>query len=137
MAQGSRKRTPAMPTPKPRAAHSGNHNDTRLTLRTREGVRVMRIAEIATVSACENYTEVQLATGERLFVRRTMKAWLALLPTERFVRVHRQTIINLERLRGWRRLTNDTSLITVEGCSKTVRASYRYLGNLRIRLERQ
>jgi DNA-binding LytR/AlgR family response regulator len=108
----------------------------RLTLPTPQGVRVVRIADIVTVASCENYTELRLAAGERLFVRRTMKAWMEHLPAGSFHRVHRHTIINLERLRGWRRLNNDTSLMSVEGCRQAVRASYRYLRGLREKLGR-
>ena len=53
----------------------------------------MRATEIVTVNSCENYSEVWLAGGDRVLVRRTMKAWEDLLPAMQFLRVHRNALV--------------------------------------------
>ncbi|HVU23132.1 MAG TPA: LytTR family DNA-binding domain-containing protein [Opitutus sp.] len=111
-------------------------SDTRLALRTPRGVRLVRPAEIVTVTACENYTEVYLRCGDRLFVRRTMKAWLELLPAGSFARVHRQAIVNLDCVRGWRREGGKAALIEIDGCRRPLRASYRWLREQRALVRR-
>lgn len=96
--------------------------------------RFVPLADLAAVSSDQNYSDARLANGERLFVRKTMKAWEALLPPAHFVRVHRQTIVNVAHLRAIERSTDDTSLLTIQGCPEPVRASYRYLPELRAQL---
>src|SRR4051812_23657414 len=60
--------------------------------------RLLNLAEIRLIVACENYTTVTLATGDRLLVRRTMQQWADLLPSSQFVRVHRGLFVNLDQV---------------------------------------
>jgi two-component system, LytTR family, response regulator len=96
--------------------------------------RFVALADIAAIESAENYSEAHLAGGTRLFVRRTMKAWEDALPATHFARVHRATIINLTRYRGSDRQTDETTLLHVDGLAEPVRASFRYLPDLRARL---
>jgi two-component system LytT family response regulator len=95
---------------------------------------LVAVADIAAITSCENYSEVYLGIGERLFVRQTMKVWATVLPAANFVRVHRCTIVNLDHLRSWRHVGDHTSALTIDGCRESVKASYRYLRGLRGRL---
>jgi len=104
-------------------------------LKTGNGTaRFVALADIAAVESDENYSQAHLGDGSRLFVRRTMKSWEDSLPGTHFVRVHRSTIINLARYRGADRESYETTLLHVEGMAAPVRASFRYLPELRTRL---
>lgn len=96
--------------------------------------RFVALADLAMVSSNENYSEAHLADGTRLLVRRTMKAWEDALPATHFVRVHRTAIVNLARYRGADRQSYETTLLHFEGLAEPVRASFRYLPELRERL---
>lgn len=96
--------------------------------------RFVALADIAAIISNENYSEAQLGDGTRLFVRRTMKAWEDMLPTKHFVRVHRSAIINLARYRGSDRESYETTLLHLDGVAEPVRASFRFLPELRSRL---
>jgi two-component system LytT family response regulator len=96
--------------------------------------RFVPLADIAAITASENYSETLLAGGPRLLVRRTMKSWEDTLPAAQFVRVHRGTIVNLARYRGADRPSYETTLLHLDGLSEPVRASFRYLPELRERL---
>jgi len=96
--------------------------------------RFVSVADIVDIQADENYSTVRLGDGTRLLVRRTLKAWEELLPSEQFVRVHRTTIVNLARYRGADRLTERTMLLRLDGLDEPVPASFRYLPDLRMRL---
>jgi two-component system, LytTR family, response regulator len=96
--------------------------------------RFVALADIAAIESEENYSEAHLAGGTRLLVRRTLKAWEDALPATHFVRVHRTTIINLARYRGSDRQTGQTTLLHLDGLTEPVRASFRYLPDLRARL---
>jgi two-component system LytT family response regulator len=96
--------------------------------------RFVPLAEIAAIVSNENYSEAHLSDGTRHFVRRTMKSWEDALPASQFVRVHRSTIINLERYRGADRQSYETTLLHLAGLADPVKASFRYLPELRARL---
>ncbi|HSI08338.1 MAG TPA: response regulator [Rariglobus sp.] len=99
--------------------------------------RLVRLAEIRLVCSCENYSEIALGDGKRLLVRKTMKAWEELLPATQFVRIHRQTIVNLAHLARIERASEATSLVYLDGAAEPVVASYRYLPALREQLARR
>ncbi|MFZ5497250.1 MAG: LytR/AlgR family response regulator transcription factor [Verrucomicrobiota bacterium] len=96
--------------------------------------RFVALADIAAVVSNENYSEVHLGDSTRHLVRRTMKSWEDMLPATHFVRVHRTTIVNLARYRGADRQSYETTLLHLDGLAEPVRASFRYLPELRTRL---
>lgn len=104
-------------------------------LKTGNGTsRFVALADIATIVSNENYSEAHLGDGTRFFVRRTMKAWEDALPATHFVRVHRTLIVNLARYRGADRQSYETTLLHLDGLAEPVKASFRYLPELRARL---
>jgi two-component system LytT family response regulator len=104
-------------------------------LKTGNGTsRFVALADLAMITSDENYSEAHLGDGTRLFVRRTMKTWEDTLPATHFVRVHRSAIINLARYRGSDRQSYETTLLHLDGLAEPVRASFRYLPELRERL---
>jgi two-component system LytT family response regulator len=123
--------TPAAPdAPSPRLSP-----DDLIHLKIGNGTtRFVNLADIALIEADGNYSEVLLNEGGRLFVRRTMKSWHDVLPLSHFVRVHRSTLINLAWYTGSDRQTDETTLLHLRGRMQPVRASFRYLAELRTRL---
>lgn len=96
--------------------------------------RLVPLADIVVIESDSNYSAAYLADGTRLLVRRTMLSWENSLPSSHFVRVHRSTIINLARYRGSDRECFETTLLLLTGHPQPVRASFRYLEELRTRL---
>ena len=97
--------------------------------------RFVRLGDIRLVASSENYSEITVGdAGERLMVRRTMKAWEDILPPEYFVRVHRQMIVNATHVRRLDRASEATSMLHLHGVADPVPASYRYVGALRAAL---
>ncbi len=111
-----------------------NHDDRVLLKLGTEGERFVRVAEIRSVSSCKNYSAVLLGGGERVFVRRTMKAWEEALPHAHFARAHRHVIVNLSHVERLERSTDSIFLVHLEGTAEPVRASYRYVAELREKL---
>jgi len=104
-------------------------------LKTGNGTtRFVALADITDIESEENYSAVHLGSGMRLLVRRTLRSWEDALPAAQFVRVHRTTIVNLARYRGSLRQTEQTTLLQLDGRADPVRASFRYLPELRARL---
>lgn len=84
--------------------------------------RFLRVAEIVAIASQDNYTELHLTAGERVLVRQTLAAWEQRLPASHFVRVHRQTIVNVARLLAVENLDEEAALLRLAGLAEPVRA---------------
>lgn len=60
--------------------------------------RLLRADDIRLLISRQNYTEVTLSSGERIFVRRTLQQWIELLPERQFALVHRGLVLNLDQV---------------------------------------
>jgi two-component system LytT family response regulator len=97
--------------------------------------RFIWLADLRTIGADENYTTLTVgAAGERLLVRRSLQAWVEQLPVTHFLRVHRQTVVNVAHARGLTRVTDDVSHLALDGLATPVSVSRRYLPALRAHL---
>jgi two-component system LytT family response regulator len=112
-------------------------DDDTVFLKTDAGARFVPVAEIGAILSCENYSEVMLADGTRLLVRRSLKAWEEALPRPPFVRVHRQVLVNLSRLTRFEDDGGDGPLLILAGVRAPVRASRREWAAVRGLLPRQ
>jgi len=72
----------------------------RVLLKTDSERRFVQVRDIAVVTALGgNYTEIGLVSGgPRPTVRRALKNWEETLPPSLFVRIHRNAIVNVERV---------------------------------------
>lgn len=108
----------------------------RFTVRVGDRLRAFRFDEIDWVEADEYY--VKLHIGEKSFLARsTMNGLEAVLPGDRFVRIHRSSIVNLDRVveleplfRGEYtvRLSDGTALRMSRRRSRLLLEKYRSLG---------
>ena len=117
---------PATPTPR--------LDDQLLLKLDSANARFVRLGDIRSISAAENYTEVILTNGEKLFVRRTMIAWEAILPAAAFGRVHRTVIVALAHIERIVRLNRATFEVYLRGQREPLPVSYRLIPDLRARL---
>lgn len=85
-------------------------------------MRFVPVAAITLVTSQDNYSELSLADGTRLFVRQTMAAWEERLPAGQFLRVHRQSIVNLRRIEGFSHHDEEITLLQLAGLREPVRA---------------
>lgn len=96
--------------------------------------RFTLVSEISLISARDNYTEVWLADGSKIFLRKSLKAWEDTLPATHFMRVHRTQIVNLGRVLRYQRDGDEHTLLFVEGAGEAVAASRYRWRELRERL---
>jgi len=67
-------------------------------LRSSKGKQRVAIQDIEWIAAYGEYSRVVWGGTEGVLIRKSLKSWESELPTESFLRVHRNTIINLRRL---------------------------------------
>jgi len=97
-------------------------------------MRFVPVSAITLVTSQDNYSELALADGERLFVRQTMAAWESRLPDRQFLRVHRQSIVNLRRIEGFTHHDAEITLLRIAGQREPVRARRQHWPELAQRL---
>lgn len=72
----------------------------RLSLHTQERILVVEVAQIVRCEADDNNTRFLLASGEKVFVTRTLKHFEQLLEGHGFVRVHQSHLVSFRYVRG-------------------------------------
>ena len=70
--------------------------DDRIFLRNGKRARVVYVSQISGIKAEENYTDVLVADGSTVFMRRAISEWDELLPKPPFFTPHRSLIVNLQ-----------------------------------------
>lgn len=125
--------TPAASAPEAPAGPALRVDDT-VFLRAGQRARFAPVMEISVISAHDNYSEVQLADGAKIFLRKSLKAWEDTLPASHFMRVHRTQIVNLARVTRYERDRDEHTLLTVEGAADRIAASRDRWSDLRARL---
>ncbi len=106
-----------------------------IILMTSERPENVRIASIVYIEAMEKYSNVFLANGKKLTVRKLIKEWELVLPENNFVRIHRSIIINLEfvdRLEKW---FNYSFRIYLKNIDKPLESSRRYAAILKSKIQ--
>ena len=98
----------------------------RLAVKTSGGVSLLKTDEIHWIDAAGNYVRLNTQDGENHLLRETLSALEERLDPRRFVRVHRSTIVNVERIREIRSQSHGEHLIIMElGQRLTMSRSYR------------
>lgn len=107
----------------------------RVLLKNDRGVRFVMLAHIAAITASDNYTDVSIVDGSHFLVRRPLSAWEAALPAAAFLRVHRQTIINLGQIERMDAPSGGQPTLRMRGMSAPVQCSHRRAPELRRHLD--
>ncbi len=81
-------------------------------VRTDAGSQFIAVSSIAAIMAELNYTLIHLTDGSKLLIRRPLKSWADQLDANTFVRVSRESIVNLRHISHVER--NDTKSGTVK-----------------------
>ena len=70
----------------------------KIALPTMEGLHMVPVDDIISCTSDDNYTNIQLKSGKRMLVTRTLKDMEEILEQHSFIRVHRFYIVNLNEI---------------------------------------
>jgi len=87
--------------------------------------RFIRIRQIVCIEAAGNYTELHVADGTTALTATTLSAWTDRLPDTHFARIHRSTIVNVERVTDVERNAGRTYTVHVDGRDEPLSMSRR------------
>jgi two-component system LytT family response regulator len=99
--------------------------------------RFAEVGHVSAIEAEENYSRVYLNDGETILVRRTLKAWMDILPPGHFVRVHRTMIVNLARISRYRQPGPKTVALDVTGVTHSIAVGRQFWPDLKARLDKR
>ena len=103
----------------------GSPHLTRLAVKTAGKVRIVTVADIDFIEASGNYLRLH-AKGSSHLLRETMQNIEGRLDPERFIRIHRSTIVNLDQVKQVKPHTNGECFLKLgSGAEVKVSRSYR------------
>jgi two-component system response regulator AlgR len=105
---------------------------THLAVRTRAGLRMLRVEDVICLLAQDKYTAVHHASGTDL-IEDSLRALENELGA-RFLRVHRGALVNREFIEAIERLADGTHQIRLRGISEPLPVSRRLAGDLKTQL---
>lgn len=95
----------------------------------------IKIMDIATITAENEYSEVVTLNGSRFLIRKTLSKWESILPECSFLRVHRSTIINLNHIEKMEKHSSRSIKIWLKNMKTEVMVSQRYAVKLRAQMQ--
>ncbi len=108
---------------------------TRMFVPFDRGRRLVSTSEICAIQAIGNYTQVRLAGGGTEVVMRSLRGWEESLAPGAFLRIHRSTLANANRIRRIEMAADgDGALAEVDGLTDTLAVSRRLLPTVRTAL---
>ena len=91
----------------------------------------LKVAEISHINSSGDYTEI-FTTGKRKFLlEKSLREWEARLPEKHFLRIHRQTIINLEEIEEIETWFNRSFQVRLKNFPSPLAVSRRYAVRLK------
>jgi two-component system LytT family response regulator len=119
--------------PRPETAHRKLEASDRIYLVADDRPHLVKIETIACIRAAGDYSEVTTLDGRRLFVQKALKEWEERLPENVFARVHRSTIVNVERIERIDETVARAYVVHLAGLPEPIAMSRRYAGELKAR----
>ena len=102
-----------------------------ILITVRKKLQLIKFEQIICITAEKEYSKIRTLKGKSIIVRKSLKNWLELLPVNDFLRIHRQSIINVNAIEKIEKLKSRTYVVYLESLSKPLELSRRYSGLMR------
>ncbi|MBI3124437.1 MAG: response regulator [Ignavibacteriales bacterium] len=89
------------------------------------------INKIIVIKSLKDYTNIYLKDDKSIMLHRTLVEWEKKLPAEKFLRIHKQTLINRDYIENIEQTTSNRFLITLINYPKKLEVSQRYSRKLK------
>ncbi len=91
----------------------------------------LKVFDISYINASGDYSEVFTVSGKKFLLEKPLREWEERLPEKNFLRIHRQTIINLEQIEEIESWFNRTFQVRLKNFRETLAVSRRYAVKLK------
>lgn len=93
----------------------------------------LKVCEISHINSAGDYSEVFTIDKRKFLLEKPLREWEERLPEKHFLRIHRQTIINLEEIEEIETWFNRTFQVRLKNCRQQLAVSRRYAVKLKNR----
>ncbi len=93
--------------------------------------RFIKVSEIVAITSTGNYTTIHQSGKKKSLVRKTLNDWEKQLSEKSFKRIHRSTIININRVEKMIKWSSGTYLVKMYNIDEKFNVSQRYASKLR------
>lgn len=108
--------------------------DDRVFLKLNDNYEFFKISRISFIRASDDYTEIHTIQGEKKLVLKSLKEWEERLPQNMFCRIHRSTIININRIDRIESWFNYTHRLYMKDYEEPLLMSRRYFALIKDKL---
>lgn len=105
--------------------------DDRIFLELGERSIFLKVNEISHINSAGDYSEIITVPGKKHLIEKTLREWEERLPEKYFLRIHRQTIINLEEIEEIETWFNRTYQVRLKNFHQKLAVSRRYAVKLK------
>ncbi len=105
--------------------------DDKIFIQEKGQPNIIKVREISFIEAKNQYTSVHLVKGKFYLVRKSISAWVAILPPKFFMRIHRSTIINIEQIEKMEKWHNSSLVVYLNNIKKPFMVSKKNSAKLR------
>lgn len=89
-------------------------------------LKFIAIKDITMIQSTGNYSNVYIKDNENIMICKSLKEWLSKLPTNKFCRIHRTTIVNIDYIERIERWVNSSFKVYITNIATPVMMSKRY-----------
>ena len=107
--------------------------DDRIFLELGERSVFLKVCDISHINAAGDYSEIFTIDKRKLLIEKSLHEWEERLPEKHFLRIHRQTIINLEEIERIEPWFNRTFQVYLKNSRQPLAVSRRYTIKLKNR----
>lgn len=105
--------------------------DDRIFLELGEKSLFLKVCDISHINSSGDYSEIFTVKGKKILLEKSLREWEMRLPEKHFLRIHRQTIINLEQIEQIETWFNRTFQIHLKNFPEPLAVSRRYAVKLK------
>lgn len=91
----------------------------------------LKVNEISHINSAGDYSEIFTISGKKHLIEKPLREWETRLPEKHFLRIHRQTIINLEEIEEIETWFNRTFQVRLKNFRQKLAVSRRYAVKLK------
>ncbi len=94
-------------------------------------LKLVKFDEIVCITAMKEYSRIITTDNCKIVVRKSLKAWISLLPSKSFLQIHRSTIININFIEKIVKTNDRVYTVHLKYISETFDFSYRFANIMR------
>ena len=94
-------------------------------------LQLIRYEEIVCITALKEYSKLRTFDGQGVVVRKSLRAWVDLLPSSKFLRIHRSAIINVDAIEKIERSKERSYIVFLRSLREPLEFSQRYSNIMR------